>query len=542
MKTLRLLLWLRWKLFVNSGSATKRWVAVVAALALFLAASPLWVGGAVLAWFGVHKYGAPAVVVTFALCQILWLWMGVVSGALGRTFELDKFLRFPIPPRSVFVINVVASLIEPVCLLTLPTLVAVALAVADQHGAAAGAVAAFAGLLLSLLSATVLQVVLALLDELLRRDATRYAAGIMLPLMFLGLQLFARLSGADAMRFLQQRQLDPELLLANTARALSALPTIGAPALIATGALEGDPLRAAGGFVACAALLTIGVLPAAALMRHVVRAGESAGGGSAKKPAGPGSASFAVFAPPLGTPLGALLARELRYSLAHPQRVASLISLPLMVIFLRATGPAHGAGSPEFIVTMLVFTVGMSSMMVFSYDGPGVRSLFLLPVRPRDVVLSKNLEFLTRIAAELVLLLVVMAFVMPGAWKPEHGPGVVAGFGVLFVTLTIGTSMGIRFPVRARRRGSGMKGGPGVFQTLGMFALSALAAGVALGGVWLAGRYVPEPATQLVRWAFAIAVAVGGGAIWWRSLDIHAVLVTECRERIITEAGRSDVE
>ncbi|MBP8136640.1 MAG: hypothetical protein KAY61_00435, partial [Candidatus Eisenbacteria bacterium] len=339
MKTLRLLLWLRWKLFVNSGSATKRWVSVVAALALFLAASPLWAGGAVLAWLGVQKYGAPAVTVTFALCQILWLWMGVVSGALGRTFELDKFLRFPIPPRSVFVINVVASLLEPMCLMAAPTLVAVALAVADQHGAAAGLVTALAGLLLSLLSATVLQVVLALLDELLRRDATRYAAGILLPLMFLGLQLFARLTGGETIRFMQERQIDPGVLLETTARACMALPTIGAPALLATGALEGDPLHMVGGLLFCLALLVLGVLPAAALMRHVVRAGESAGGGSAKRPAGPGSASFALFAPPLSTPLGALLARELRYSLAHPQRVASLVSLPLMVIILRATNP-----------------------------------------------------------------------------------------------------------------------------------------------------------------------------------------------------------
>ena len=144
-----LLLWLRWKLFLNSGSATQRWVSVFVALALFLAFSPLWAGGAVLAWFGVQKYGAPAVTIAFALCQIVWLWMGVVSGALGRTFELDKFLRFPIPPRSVFVINVVASLLEPVCLMTVPTLVAVALAVADHNGVAAGLLTAFAGLLLS---------------------------------------------------------------------------------------------------------------------------------------------------------------------------------------------------------------------------------------------------------------------------------------------------------------------------------------------------------------------------------------------------------
>ncbi|MBI5169152.1 MAG: hypothetical protein HZA61_06665 [Candidatus Eisenbacteria bacterium] len=542
MKTLRLLLWLRWKLFLNSGSATQRWVSVAVAIGLFLAFSPLWAGGAVLAWYGVREYGAPAITVTFGLCQILWLWMGVVSGALGRTFELDKFLRYPVPPRSVFVINVAASLLEPVCLMTAPALVAVAIAAAGSNGLGAGIVTAFAGLLLSLLSATVLQVVLALLDELLRRESTRYAAGIVLPLMFLGLQLFARVTGSETSHWMQAKGLDPVRLLETAARGLALLPTIGGPAALATGALEGEPLRAAGGFAVSAALLVLGVLPAAALMRHVVRAGESAGGGPRPKRSGAGAASFALFSPPLRPALGALLARELRYSIAHPQRVASLISLPLMVIILRVTSSGQQAGRPEFVVTMLLLTVGISSMMVFSYDGPGVRSLFLLPVPARDVVLSKNLEFLARIAVELVLLLVVMAFVMPGAWRAEHVPGAVAGLGVLFVSLTIGTSLGIRFPVRARKRGSGMRGGPGVLQTLGMFALTALAAGCAIGAVWAAGKLTPEPWTALARWIVAVLAAAIGAAVWWRSLDIHAVLVRECRERIITEAGRSDVE
>ncbi len=542
MKTLRLLLWLRWKLFLNSGSATQRWVSVAIAAGLFLAFSPLWAGGAVLAWFGVQKFGAPAITVTFGLCQILWLWMGVVSGALGRTFELDKFLRYPVPPRSVFVINVVASLLEPVCLMTAPALVAVAIAAADVNGAAAGVVTAFAGLMLSLLSATVLQVVLALLDEVLRRESTRYAAGIVLPLMFLGLQLFARVTGTETSRWMQANGIDPAHALETAARGLALLPTIGGPAALATGALAGEPLRAAGGFAVCAVLLVLGVLPAAALMRRVVRSGESAGGGTRTARTGPTAASFALFSPPLRPALGALLARELRYSIAHPQRVASLISLPLMVIILRFTSSGQPTGRPEFIVTMLLLTVGMSSMMVFSYDGPGVRSLFLLPVSARDVVLSKNLEFLARIAVELALLLVVMAFVMPGAWRAEYVPGTVAGLGVLLVSLTIGTSLGIRFPVRARKRGSGMRGGPGVFQTLGMFALTALTAGRAVGAVWAAGKLTPEPWTALARWIAAVLCAGAGAAIWWRSLDIHATLVHECRERIVAEAGRSDVE
>ncbi|MFN8587320.1 MAG: hypothetical protein U0704_05920 [Candidatus Eisenbacteria bacterium] len=542
MKTLRLLLWLRWKLFLNSGTAKARWVSALVAVVLFVALSPFWAGGAALAYIGVDRAGAPAVLVTFAVCQFVWLWMGLVSGALGRTFELDKFLRFPVSPRSVFTINVIATLLEPMSLMTAPALGAVALAVGQRAGVVAAIAAACAALLLSLLTALVLQVLLALLDELLRREATRYAAGLVLPLMFFGMQFAARATVQDSARWLQANHMDPARALETVANALTFVPTVSAPAALATGALEGDPVRALAGAAGALAMLVLGVLPAAALMRHVVRAGESAGGAPRATVRTRAADRFALFSPPLRPELGALLAREVRYTFAHPQRVASMISLPLMVIVLSVTGRGQPSSSPAFVLMMLVFTVGMSSMMLFAYDGAGVRSLFLLPCRPRDLVLSKNLEFLARIAVELVLVGAVAAFLMPLTRGPEQAPMLLAGVGVLFGSLVVGTSVGIRFPTRARRRGSGMRGGPGFFQTLGLFLATALIAALGFGTVWLAAHRLAAPAALAVAWTLAGFWALAGTALWWRSLDVHAELVREYRERIITEAGRSDVE
>lgn len=543
MKTLRLLLWLRWRLFVGSGSAGARWASVGIGLVVFLAFSPLWAGGAVLAWAGVHRHGSSAIVVTFGVCQLLWLWMGLVSGALGRTFELDKFLRYPVHPRSVFAINVLASLLEPLCLMTLPALAAVAWAAGETAGLGAGLATAFAGLLLSLLSATALQVLLALLDELLRRDATRYVAGVMLPLTFLGVQLMARTAGRGASQWLTAKGMDVGQALDAGARALSALPTIGGPAGLAAGVMNGEPLLAAGGLAASLALLALGVLPAAALMRHVVRAGESAGGGRPARLAGGGGTSFGFLSPPLSPVLGALLSRELRYSLAHPQRVASVVSLPLMVIVLRFSNGSAAVSSPAFLLGVLLMSVAMSSLLLFGFDGPGVRSFYLLPCPPRDVVLSKNLEFLLRIGLELVLAVAALTAVSRGVWSGANLLWMTAGIAVLLLLLTVGTSLGIRFPMRARRRGTGAAGGgPGFWRTMALLGGATVIAAVVFGGVWAAWLFVPAPWGPPAAWSVATVFVALSAAIWWRSLDVHATLVTECRDKIIAEAGKSDVE
>jgi len=150
MTTLRLLLWLRWKLFLRSTTTGNRVMGAVFTGLLLLVFSPAWFGGAMAAYVGVLRTGGAVIPIAFGICQLAWISMGVLSGALGRSFDLDKFLRYPVRPRSVFAINVLASLLGPVPLMTVPTLVAVTIAAGQRAGfvAALGVGAAGACLLL----------------------------------------------------------------------------------------------------------------------------------------------------------------------------------------------------------------------------------------------------------------------------------------------------------------------------------------------------------------------------------------------------------
>ncbi len=188
MKTLRLLVWLRWKLFLRSTSTSSRIAGIVFPLLLLLAFSPAWFGGAVAAYEGVLRAGAPVIAVAFGVCQLAWISMGILSGALGRSFDLDKFLRYPVRPRSVFAINVLASLLGPVPLMILPTMAAVTIAAGERAGLWAALGVGAAAVLLVLVTAAALQVLLAVFDEVLRRESARFVARILMMVCFVGLQ------------------------------------------------------------------------------------------------------------------------------------------------------------------------------------------------------------------------------------------------------------------------------------------------------------------------------------------------------------------
>ena len=135
MNTLRLLFWLRWRIALNTTTTRGRWAALGITAALALAMAPVYVGGAIGSYALGTKLGAPALPVVFGLSQLGVVWTSLLIGAMGRTFELDKLKRYPLRPRDVFAVNTLASLGEPVALMTVPSLVAVALGIARHSGA-----------------------------------------------------------------------------------------------------------------------------------------------------------------------------------------------------------------------------------------------------------------------------------------------------------------------------------------------------------------------------------------------------------------------
>ena len=537
MKTLRLLLWLRWTLFLRATSVSNRWGTIALNTILVLAFSPFWFGGAVLALGGVQRLGAPAVIVALGACQLTWIYFGLLIGAMGRSFDLDRLLRYPMRPASVYAANILASCVEPVCLMTLPIVFATAAGAFLRGGLLPAAATLAAGLLVTLVTAAILQLLLALLDELLRREWVRYAAVAMFSLTFLSFQFLARGAVQRMAERFAQRPLAPGELVDVVAANLALVPTVGWPAAIATGALDGAPLHTLAGLAGTALLGALLLAPGVSLMRHTARAGESAGGGGARaqRPSSRGTLALLPGLLPRGVAL--LAARELRYSLTSPQRVMALLLTPLVVLLLLFTRDSGPVTAPAFVLLLLSSSVTTAAITQFSYDGPGVRSFFLLPCRPRDVLLAKNLDVFARVAAQLALVFAPLTVLRRTQWSAFGSVLLVGAAAVVFGVVAIGTWVSIRWPVRARRRGMSTRGDNG-WGGLAMFAGTFACGALVFGVVW-AARSVAGPAhATLAGLAAATVFLAAGAATWWLSLDRNAAALLVHREKLVEVIAR----
>jgi len=534
-KTLRLLLWLRWTMFLRTNAGRNRFTSILMPLLFAFIFAPFYVGGAFAAYEGVRTLGSPAAVVALGACQVAWIYFGLLFGAMGRSFDLDRLLRYPLRPAEVYATNTLASCLEPVCLMTLPTVVAVALGALHRAGPVAGAAALLAGLLLTLVTSALLQLLLAVLDELLRREWVRYLAITLFSFTFIGLQFALRGVSRSVLARITHTTASPADLVAFGAAALGKVPTIGWPAAFAAGAIDAEPLRALAGLAGTLLLFALLLLPGAALMRHTARAGEEGGSAPARRSSGRGSFAFA----PPGVPrmLALLFTREVRYTLQSPQRLVALVLTPLILVVFAVQRSDSVLLQPAFVILLLGSSVTNAAITQFSYDGPGVRQFFLLPCPVRDVLLAKNLEFFVRVAIQLLLVYVPLTVLAKADWTSLGWTVGVGAAAVLFATAAIGTWVSIRWPVRARRRGISTRGDAG----MGGFAmLAGTVAAAALVGVTIwAARSAAGPA-----WAGAAGLVAGGVyaagalALWWISLDRNATALLANRERLIETIAR----
>jgi len=536
-RTLRLLLWLRAKTFLRSTTPGNRIGGIVFVALTLLAFSPVWIAGALGAYVGVRREGALALPVIFGACQLGWIWLELLWGALGRTFDLDVLLRYPVRPRTVFALNIVTSLLAAAPLMTMPALAGAMIGAAQSYGPLAAAGVGLGALALVLVTAALLQVLLALLDEVLRREWVRWIATAVLALSFVALQLTVRRWLLDALGRWLRHEVTPEQALGLASNVLGAVPTIAAPAWIASGALSGAPVHLALGVLTSGALLALAVLPGGWLMRRTVRAGES-GPVSVRARTSRADGSFAGVAAVLPRGLGLLVARELRYTVRHPQRVIAVLISPLVaVLFLAGRGGGQTLGL-AFVGIIMSSTIASTSQLQFGYDGAGIRSLVLLPCAPRDIILAKNLELLLRIAVQSALLGVTVLLFTHGQVGAFALTVLIGASAVVACVLAIGTAAAIANPVRARRRGLGMRsngGMAGLLVQLGMMLVAG-----AIGALIALARLLAHGAAAPAGLAVAAMLLAISTTIWWRSLDANAARFVAGRERLIAALAPAD--
>src|SRR5258706_8285 len=388
-RTLRLLFWLRWRIALNTTSKRGRW-AVVAITTLFaLALSPIYVGGAIGAHALAAREGAPALLVVFGICQFGIMWMSLLTGAMGRTFELDKLKRYPLRSRDVFAINTIASLTEPIVVMTMPALLAAAFGVARHSGDGAGFAALAAGALPLLVTGAILQLLLALLDDLLRREWMRYVAAFFFTFTILGVQVALRGSSAQLAKQMKQAGFTPDKLIAAAEQTFGRIPTMAAPASVARAQPAGFLHSPLAGLAAAALLIAVPWALGARIMgRAALRA--PVGGTLRMRESAGARGSLAPRLPVLSRTQSLLVAREILYMLRTPALLYQLAVVPLSAVALLFLASSRSSAVGPFLpLFVVVGTLAGRNLMLWGFDGPGIRTLFLLPVSARELVLTK---------------------------------------------------------------------------------------------------------------------------------------------------------
>ena len=538
---LRTLLWLRWTLAWRATNTRNRVATIALTLVMFIAFSPLIIGGALAAYAGVRQYGAPVVVLAFGVCQIVWIWMGLLSGAMGRMFDLDQLIRYPVRTRTVYLVNLFATLTEPLALMTLPTMVAVVVAMAQRSGPL-GLFTAMAGaLLLMLTTSALMQLLLALLDDLLRREWMRFVAAAVTSFTFLAVQWVMRDIGDRVVLPFARQEVSIETAMRMGAEALGRIPTIGAPAALAAAALTQEWARAGWLLLAILGGMALSIALGSRLLERTAlrRGGGGGGGGGRTRVAKPTRGAFAGLWARLPGGIGTLVAREMMYVVRTPQLLYQMLVPPIMVVFFYAIRHETLKDQPGFAFAMLTTSLMGRNLMLFGHDGPGVRTMFLLPLKARSIVLAKDIGYLVTVLAQAAVILAVVAVVGMHFEPVITTTAVLGAIAVVMVAMVVGNHYSITNPSKPASRGFARRGGGNLASLVGVFVVLGSGAAVA-GLIWLTRHLAGATWAGLAGVAASAILAAAGLALWWLSVDRAGATFIAHREKLIEVLAKAD--
>jgi hypothetical protein len=189
-------------------------------------------------------------------------------------------------------------------------------------------------------------------------------------------------------------------------------------------------------------------------------------------------------------------------------------------------------------LVVMIGTLAGRNLMLWGYDGPGIRTLFLLPVSARELVLTKNIGWFVSALVEATVILGALTVVRTASVLP-HLPVVVTGWLALALSSSVlGTWISARYPMRPPERGLGRRspgGVAGVGAVLGMFAITGALVLAVVATRSLTPDAWDETATLIVTSLAACAAA----AVWWIGLERNADTLEQNRERLIDVLARS---
>lgn len=209
---------------------------------------------------------------------------------------------------------------------------------------------------------------------------------------------------------------------------------------------------------------------------------------------------------PLSPQVMAVVVKEFRYMTRNGFAFLQLLLPPIMVVFFTYQfGPGSvlkehslkpGVFFPGVLgyVILLLLTPGYNS---FAFEGKGIQTYFMAPVRFQDVLLGKNLFLAGLVGFEFALSLALLTWRLGWPGAPMFVATVLAGIFAVFGQFAIANWSSLSFPKKMEI--GKMKGqrnsGVAVWIAFGMqLVLMSVCAAMLLAGKWTGNAWLPAVA------------------------------------------------
>ena len=244
----------------------------------------------------------------------------------------------------------------------------------------------------------------------------------------------------------------------------------------------------------------------------------------------------------ISPPVAAMVMKEFRYLTRNGFAFLTLLLPPIMVVFFSFQfGP--GSVLKQHSLKPSLFFPGMMAYLIlillspaynsFAYEGRGIQTYFMAPVRFRDVLLGKNLFLMGLVGFELAVSLALLTWRVGWPGTSMFVATVMAGAFAVLGQLAIANWSSLSFPKKMEI--GKMKGQ----RNSGVAVWTAFGAQIVLGGVCtlvlFAGRWTGNPWLPSIAFAALSAAALGG---YSASLNAMNGLAEQKKELLIETLTR----
>ena len=461
---------------------------------------------------------------------VFWQFFPIFSAGFGAGFEFRSMLRFPLNLTAFYIISLVYGLADFSAIASVCWLVSMTL------GAAAAKLAVLPSMLLVVTLFLVLNVTLerlvgSWLERLLSRRRTRELFFALFILSMVSLNLIEPI----------MRRYGPILrpLAQRIVPYFSWLP----PPLAGRAIAGAAQARFGGLLLGAAGLLLYALVFSILLWVRFAKQYRGEEPGEMAAPALVAARDLAKVddAPDhlsgLSPQVAAIVRKELRYLTRNSFSFFTLIMPPILILLFSSMFSGEHATtqhpiSPEMlfpgIMAYLVLILIAPAYNCFAFEGRGIQTYFMAPLRFREVFLGKNLLLLSVLAVELGLSLAMLAWRLGLPSPPVFVATITAIVFAVIGQLTVANWSSLNFP---RKLEFGQIRGQ---RQSGMAVLIAFGAQVVFGGVCavvlLAGRLTENRWLPAEAFTLLAAAAVGG---YFASLDALSRAAEKKREVLI---------